>query len=79
MYRKGPEPTARSDEPPETEQAKKLVLDALWVLKRVEPKEFREKQFRKMLREWHPDKNLDMPKMATVVFQFMQEEWSRMD
>lgn len=33
----------------------------------------KQKAYRKLLREWHPDKNPDKVKMATEVFQFLQK------
>lgn len=60
-------------EPPEIAMAKKQVLAKLTVLKNVEPKEQRAKDFRLLLREWHPDKNPERPEMATAVFQFLQK------
>eukprot|EP00439_Symbiodinium_sp_Y106_P040578 s2742_g4.t7 len=33
----------------------------------------KQKAFRKLLREWHPDKNPERVKMATEVFQFLQK------
>lgn len=60
-------------EPPEIAQAKKQVLAKLTVMKNVEPKEERAKQFRLLLREWHPDKNPERLDMATAVFQFLQK------
>lgn len=60
-------------DPPEIAKAKKQVLAQLTVLKNVEPKEQRMKEFRQMLREWHPDKNPDRLDMATSVFQFLQK------
>lgn len=31
------------------------------------------KQFRKLLLEWHPDKNTERAEVATAVFQFIQK------
>jgi hypothetical protein len=60
-------------EDPETAQAKKMVLAKLTEIKNVEPKEERAKQFRLLLRDWHPDKNPEKKDMATAVFQFLQK------
>lgn len=60
-------------DPPEIAQAKKQVLAKLTDLQKVEPKEQRAKEFRLLLREWHPDKNPDKLEMATAVFQFLQK------
>ncbi|CAJ1442098.1 unnamed protein product [Effrenium voratum] len=60
-------------EDPETAQAKKRVLAKLTELQKVEPKEQRAKEFRNMLRDWHPDKNPEKKDMATAVFQFLQK------
>jgi len=42
-------------------------------IKVVEPKEQRIKDWRALLREWHPDKNPDRTEVATAVFQFLQK------
>jgi len=68
-----PQPAAPVKEPPEIALAKKQVLAKLTVLKNVEPKEQRAKEFRLLLREWHPDKNQERIDMATAVFQFLQK------
>ncbi|CAE7432876.1 unnamed protein product [Symbiodinium pilosum] len=60
-------------EDPETAQAKKRVLAKLTELQKVEPKEQRAKEFRNLLRDWHPDKNPEKKDMATAVFQFLQK------
>lgn len=33
----------------------------------------KEKAFKKLLREWHPDKNVDRVQVCTAVFQFLQK------
>lgn len=58
---------------PEVEKAKSEVLEKLMKLREVEPKEERIKRWRALLREWHPDKNLDRAEVATAVFQFLQK------
>lgn len=60
-------------EPPEIAQAKKQVLAKLTVMKNIVEKEQRQKEFRQLLREWHPDKNPERIEMATAVFQFLQK------
>jgi len=60
-------------EPPEIALAKKQVLAKLTELTKIEPKEQRAKDFRNLLREWHPDKNPERMEMATAVFQFLQK------
>mmetsp|Transcript_11276 Transcript_11276/g.16719 ORF Transcript_11276/g.16719 Transcript_11276/m.16719 type:complete len:214 (+) Transcript_11276:159-800(+) len=60
-------------EKPEIAQAKKQVLAKLTEMKNVEPKEARAREFRILLREWHPDKNQERKEMATAVFQFLQK------
>ncbi|CAE7573723.1 unnamed protein product [Symbiodinium sp. CCMP2456] len=64
---------AQAVEDPETAQAKKRVLAKLTELQKVEPKEQRAKEFRLLLRDWHPDKNPEKKDMATAVFQFLQK------
>ena len=66
-------PQAAVIEDPETAQAKKRVLAKLTELQKVEPKEQRAKEFRNLLRDWHPDKNPEKKDMATAVFQFLQK------
>eukprot|EP00913_Durusdinium_trenchii_P027972 g26227.t1 len=56
-----------------TENAKREVLQQLEHLKKVEPKEQRMKEWRSLLRSWHPDKNPDKAEVATAVFQFLQK------
>lgn len=58
---------------PEVEKAKAEVLQKLLQLQKVEPKEARIKEWRALLREWHPDKNPDRVEVATAVFQFLQK------
>mmetsp|Transcript_32369 Transcript_32369/g.81773 ORF Transcript_32369/g.81773 Transcript_32369/m.81773 type:complete len:844 (+) Transcript_32369:67-2598(+) len=66
-------PSSQVKEPPEIAQAKKQVLAKLTMMKNIEPKEQRAKEFRLLLREWHPDKNPERIDMATAVFQFLQK------
>ncbi|OLP80612.1 hypothetical protein AK812_SmicGene38943 [Symbiodinium microadriaticum] len=49
------------------------ALEKLMKLKEVEPRENRLKEFRILLRKWHPDKNPDQQEVATAVFQFLQK------
>lgn len=67
--------SAQADIPsnPEIEKAKSEVLEKLMKIKQVEPKEQRIKDWRALLREWHPDKNPDRVEVATAVFQFLQK------
>mmetsp|Transcript_33584 Transcript_33584/g.62937 ORF Transcript_33584/g.62937 Transcript_33584/m.62937 type:complete len:334 (-) Transcript_33584:62-1063(-) len=58
---------------PEIEKAKAEALEKLMKLKEVEPKENRLKEFRILLRKWHPDKNPEQQEVATAVFQFLQK------
>jgi len=60
-------------EPPEIALAKKQVLAKLTDIKGIESKDQRAKEFRQLLREWHPDKNPERIDMATAVFQFLQK------
>eukprot|EP00438_Fugacium_kawagutii_P018099 Skav210873 [mRNA] locus=scaffold1173:40017:46040:+ [translate_table: standard] len=53
--------------------AKKQVLAKLNDLKKIKPEE-RAKEYRKLMRDWHPDKNLENKDLATGVFQFLQEQ-----
>jgi hypothetical protein len=57
---------------PEIEKAKNEALQRLMKLKGM-PTESRNKQFRGLLREWHPDKHPDNVEVATAVFQFLQK------
>mmetsp|Transcript_124556 Transcript_124556/g.278533 ORF Transcript_124556/g.278533 Transcript_124556/m.278533 type:complete len:296 (-) Transcript_124556:8-895(-) len=58
---------------PDVAKAKAAILDRLVALKSVEPKEERMKEWRALLREWHPDKNPHRVEVATAVFQFLQK------
>jgi len=58
---------------PEIEQAKLEALEKLRKLQSVEPKEARAKEWRALLRDWHPDKNPDKVEVAKEVFQFLQK------
>lgn len=62
-----------SGENPEVQKAKMEALAKLQSMQSVEPKEERSKQFRALLREWHPDKNPEKAEVATAVFQFLQK------
>lgn len=57
---------------PEVEKAKQEALERLIALKNLEP-EARMKEWRLLLREWHPDKNPERVEVATAVFQFLQK------
>jgi len=58
---------------PEIDKAKAEALEKLLKLKTVEPKEARMKEWRELLRQWHPDKNPQRIEVATAVFQFLQK------
>lgn len=58
---------------PAIEQAKLEALEKLRKLQSVEPKEARAKEWRALLRDWHPDKNPDNIEVAKEVFQFLQK------
>mmetsp|Transcript_74041 Transcript_74041/g.154405 ORF Transcript_74041/g.154405 Transcript_74041/m.154405 type:complete len:385 (-) Transcript_74041:59-1213(-) len=70
---KGDKEKAEIPSNPEIEKAKSEVLEKLMKIKQVEPKEQRIKDWRALLREWHPDKNPDKTEVATAVFQFLQK------
>jgi len=57
----------------EVEEAKMEALNKLTKLQAVEPRERRAKEWRSLLRAWHPDKNPEKPEVATAVFQFLQK------
>lgn len=67
------EKDASKGENKEVEEAKMLALQKLQELQKIEPKESRAKEWRKLLRDWHPDKNADKKEVATEVFQFLQK------
>lgn len=48
-------------------------MQKLLKLKEVEPIQARMKEYRELLRQWHPDKNPDKVEVATAVFQFLQK------
>lgn len=58
---------------PEVEDAKKEALTKLQTIRAIEDKEARMKEWRSLLRAWHPDKNPDRKEVATAVFQFLQK------
>jgi len=58
---------------PEIEEAKAEVLKRLMALKAIQPSDARMKEWRLLLREWHPDKNPERVEVATAVFQFLQK------
>lgn len=69
----GEEGKSENQENPEIAKAKGEALDELLALKSVEPLEARMKEWRALLRKWHPDKNPDRTEVATAVFQFLQK------
>lgn len=64
---------------PEVQQAQHEAYEKLVALKSVENKDERMKEWRALLREWHPDKNPDRAEVATAVFQFLQKSRSVLD
>merc|ERR1712217_807986 len=58
---------------PDAEKAKAEALEQLQKINAVDSREERFKQWRALLRRWHPDKNLDRPEVATAVFRFLQK------
>lgn len=64
---------AEAPKNPEVEKAKAESLQKLMKLKAVEPLPARMKEYRELLRQWHPDKNPDKVEVATAVFQFLQK------
>mmetsp|Transcript_90315 Transcript_90315/g.229662 ORF Transcript_90315/g.229662 Transcript_90315/m.229662 type:complete len:265 (+) Transcript_90315:162-956(+) len=62
-----------SSENPEAEKAKHEALERLTKLKALPDKDARMREWRALLREWHPDKNPDRVEVATAVFQFLQK------
>eukprot|EP00435_Cladocopium_sp_Y103_P045727 s1416_g13.t1 len=63
----GPKDDEDPDKPketnPEIEKAKAEALETLMKLKEIESKENRSKEFRALLRKWHPDKNPDQQEL----------------
>jgi len=57
----------------EINEAKKDALQKLMDLKEIESKDTKIKEWRKLLRQWHPDKNPEKKEVATAVFQFLQK------
>jgi len=54
-------------------EAKKEVLVKLERLQKIDSKDARMKEWRSLLRAWHPDKRPDEVAVATAVFQFLQK------
>lgn len=67
------DPEEGGKETKEIEEAKLEALKNLTKLQSIEPKEQRAKEWRLLLRNWHPDKNPDNVEVATAVFQFLQK------
>ena len=63
----------RTSDSAEVVLAKRHALSQLRDLIGIMPVEQRARQFRDLLRRWHPDKNPDEPELATAVFQFLQK------
>jgi len=55
------------------EDAKRDALKKLQDLQSIANKETRMKEWRALLRLWHPDKNPEKVEVATAVFQFLQK------
>jgi hypothetical protein len=53
--------------------AKKEALSKLTELSKLEPHSARMKEWRALLRSWHPDKNPERADVAKDVFQFLQK------
>ncbi|CAJ1326828.1 unnamed protein product [Effrenium voratum] len=70
---RGESAPAKPKSTPEIEQAKLEALEKLRKLQSIEPKEARAKEWRALLRDWHPDKNPDKIEVAKEVFQFLQK------
>jgi hypothetical protein len=68
-----PSPPADDAQAKEINEAKKEALEKLMALQKIEPMENRIKEWRALLRIWHPDKNPDKKEVATAVFQFLQK------
>jgi len=64
---------------PEVETAKAEVLQKMMKLQKIADRETRIRDWRALLREWHPDKNPDRTEVATAVFQFLQKAKSLID
>jgi len=65
--------TAESTVNSEVEVAKREAVLKLQELQSIDNKDERAKQWRLLLRNWHPDKNPDKAEVATEVFQFLQK------
>merc|ERR1712039_819043 len=68
-----PSMAAPAGESEEVAQAKCDALQKLTGLQKIESKDARMKEYRALLRTWHPDKNPDRLEVATAVFQFLQK------
>lgn len=62
-----------TEKPDDATEAKRLAMQHLQNLQDMKDGKEKQKAYRKLLREWHPDKNPDKVKMATEVFQFLQK------
>eukprot|EP00931_Biecheleriopsis_adriatica_P071759 TRINITY_DN45686_c0_g1_i1.p1 TRINITY_DN45686_c0_g1~~TRINITY_DN45686_c0_g1_i1.p1 ORF type:complete len:224 (+),score=35.76 TRINITY_DN45686_c0_g1_i1:34-672(+) len=61
------------NEPEDVDDAKRNAIQRLQDIKAMQDGKEKTKAYRKLLREWHPDKNPDRVKVATEVFQFLQK------
>lgn len=60
----------------DSEEVKAAKKDALRHIEKIRDTDSRKdqlKMFKKLLREWHPDKNSDRAELATAVFQMLQK------
>jgi len=71
--------TSQPEETAEIVAAKAGALDALKQIKADESKDRRQKAFKKLQLEWHPDKNKGRIEVATVIFQLLQEAKELLD
>jgi len=55
------------------EDAKLEALNKLKQVQSIASKSQQTKEWRKLLKSWHPDKNQDNIEVATAVFQFLQK------
>lgn len=62
-----------TDDSPEVVTAKKGALDRIERIRNADDLEDQSKMFKKLLREWHPDKNSERVELATAVFQMLQK------
>mmetsp|Transcript_59926 Transcript_59926/g.140185 ORF Transcript_59926/g.140185 Transcript_59926/m.140185 type:complete len:227 (+) Transcript_59926:29-709(+) len=61
------------EKPEDATDAKREAMQHIQDIREMADGQEKQKAFRKLLREWHPDKNPERVKMATEVFQFLQK------